>query len=127
MISNEKKSAIDAIDEFKRDILNHFIDITHGNDYEKISLLQIGDIIDSLYEKHVEKIIKNQDDPIRDIAEISILGCTKNPQAYKVEECIKCAFKDGMCDSYKHAKKIYQKYFTDQLNAEMERAKKYDL
>ena len=127
MILNEKKAAIDAIDEFKRDILNHFIDIAHGNDYEKISLLQIGDIIDSLYEKHLEKIIRNQDDSIRDIAEISILGCTKNSQAYKVEECINCPFKDGMCDAYKHAKKIYQKYFTDQLNNEMERAKKYDL
>ena len=127
MISTKKKAAIDALDEFKRDILNHFIDIAHGNDYEKISLLQIGDVIDSLYEKHIEKIIKNQNDSIRYIAEISILGCTKNPQAYKIEECIKCAFKDGMCDSYKHAKKIYQKYFTDQLNDEMERAKKYDL
>ena len=127
MISNNKKAAIDAIDEFKRDILNHFIDIAHGNDYEKISLLQIGNIIDDLYENHVEKIIKNQDDSIIDIAEIAVLGCTKNPQAYKLEECIKCAFKDGMCDAYKHAKKIYQKYFTDQLNDEMERAKKYDL
>ena len=127
MISNTKKSAIDAIDEFKRDILNHFIDIAHGNDYEKIALLQIGNVIDNLYEKHVEKIIKNQDDFVRDIAEISILGCTKNPQAYKVEECMKCAFKDGMCDAYKHAKKIYERYFTDQLNEEMERAKKYDL
>ena len=127
MISNNKKAAIDAIDEFKRAILNQVSDACNGNYFEKISLLQIGDVIDSLYEKHVEKIIKNQDDSIRDIAEIAVLGCTKNPQAYKVEECIKCAFKDGMCDAYKHAKKIYQKYFTNQLNSEMERAKKYDL
>ena len=124
MILDKKKAAIDAVDDFKRDILNHLIDVAHGNDYEKISLLQIGDIIDSLHEKHIEKIIKNQDDFTKDIAEIAVLGCTKNPQAYKVEECIKCAFKDGMCDAYKHAKKIYQKYFTDQLNDEMERAKK---
>ena len=127
MISNKKRAAIDAIDEFKRDILNHLIDKAHGNDYEKISLLQIGDIVDSLYEKHIEKIIKNQDNSIRDIAEISILGCNKNPQEYKFEECIKCAFKDEMCDAYKHAKNIYQKYFTDQLNDEMKRAKNYDV
>ena len=126
MISDNKKAAIDAIDEFKRDILNHFIEIAHGNDYEKISLLQIGNVIDSLYEKHVKNII-NDTAAEKEIAEIAVLGCTKNPQAYKIEECIKCAFKDGMCDAYKHAKKIYQKYFTDQLNAEMERAKKYDL
>ena len=127
MISNNKRSAIDVIDEFKRDILNHFIDIAHGNDYEKISLLQIGDIIDNLYEKHVEKIIKNQDDSIRDIAEIAVIGCHRNPQAYTTNECMSCEFKNDMCDAYKHAKKIYQKYFTDQLNNEMERAKKYDL
>ena len=126
MISNKKRAAIDAIDEFKRDILNHFIDIAHGNDYEKISLLQIGDVVDDLYEKHVRNIL-NDNATEKEIAEIAVLGCTKNPQAYKIEECIKCAFKDGMCDAYKHAKKIYQKYFTDQLNSEMERAKKYDL
>ena len=126
MISNKKKAAIDAIDEFKRDVLNHFIIIAHGNDYEKISLLQIGNVVDALYEKHVRNILKSNTAE-KEIAEIAVLGCTKNPQAYKVEECIKCAFKDGMCDSYKHAKKIYQKYFTDQLNNEMERAKNYDL
>ena len=68
MTLNKKKAAIDAIDEFKRDILNHFIDIAHGNDYEKISLLQIGDVIDSLYEEHIEKIIKNQDDSANQVS-----------------------------------------------------------
>ena len=126
MISNTKKSAIDAIDEFKRDILNHFIDIAHGNDYEKISLLQIGNVIDDIYETHVRNIL-NDNSVEKEIAELAVLGCTKNPQAYKVEECMKCAFKDGMCDAYKHAKKIYERYFTDQLNNEMERARKYDL
>ena len=126
MISDKKKAAIDAIDGFKRDILNHFIDMAHGNDYEKISLLQIGDVVDALYETHVKNIL-NDNAAEKEIAEIAVLGCTKNPQAYKVEECMKCAFKDGMCDAYKHAKKIYQKYFTDQLNNKMERAKKYDL
>ena len=127
MISDKKKAAIDAIDEFKRDILNHFIDITHGNDYEKISLLQIGNIIDSLYEKHVEKIRYAQDNYIEDVAELPVMGCYRNPQAYTTDECMSCEFKDGMYDAYKHATKIYKQYFINQLNNEMEQAKKYDL
>lgn len=52
MISTNKKAAIDAIDEFKRDILNHLINACNGNDYNKLSLLAIGNIIEEQYMKH---------------------------------------------------------------------------
>ena len=44
--------------------------------------------------------------------ELAVLGCTRNPQAHTVEECIKCEFKNGMCNQYAHAKKILE-YLTE--------------
>lgn len=41
------------------------------------------------------------------IEEMAVLGCTKNPQAHTAEECLKCEFKNGMCDAYSHTKKIF--------------------
>lgn len=43
-----------------------------------------------------------------EIAEMAVVGCHKNPQAYTAEECMKCEFKNGMCDAYKHAEKLYE-------------------
>lgn len=43
-----------------------------------------------------------------EIAEMAVVGCHRNPQAYTADECMKCEFKNGMCDAYKHAEKLYQ-------------------
>lgn len=40
------------LDEFKRELLSEFIRMCRGNDYNKLSLLKIGDTIDRLYEKY---------------------------------------------------------------------------
>ncbi len=43
----------------------------------------------------------------KQIAEMAVKGCVRNPQAHTVEECLECEFKKGMCDSYRLAKTLY--------------------
>ena len=40
------------IDEFKSEIMSKFIELCRGNDYNKLTLLRIGDTIDRIYEKY---------------------------------------------------------------------------
>ena len=32
------------------------------------------------------------------VEELAVLGCVRNPQAHSKEECIKCEFKNNMCN-----------------------------
>lgn len=41
------------------------------------------------------------------IEEMAVIGCVRNPQAHTAEECAKCDFKQGQCNAYKHAEKLY--------------------
>lgn len=41
------------------------------------------------------------------IEEMAVIGCVRNPQAHTAEECSKCDFKQGMCNSYRHAEALY--------------------
>ena len=41
------------------------------------------------------------------IAEMAVIGCVRNPQAHTAEECAKCDFKQGQCNAYRHAEKLY--------------------
>lgn len=41
------------------------------------------------------------------VAEMAVIGCVRNPQAHTVEECSKCDFKQGQCNAYRHAEKLY--------------------
>ncbi len=45
---NEKR----RLEEFKNDLKNEFIIRCNGNDYNKLNLLRISDIIDRIYEKY---------------------------------------------------------------------------
>ena len=47
-MENEKR----LIDEFKKEIMNEFIKRCNGNDYNKLTLLRIGETIDRIYEKY---------------------------------------------------------------------------
>ena len=40
------------IDEFKNEVMQKFIELCRGNDYNKLSLLRIGETIDRIYEKY---------------------------------------------------------------------------
>lgn len=41
------------------------------------------------------------------IEEMAVIGCIRNPQAHTAEECAKCDFKQGQCNAYRHAEKLY--------------------
>ena len=41
------------------------------------------------------------------IEEMAVIGCVRNPQAHTAEECAKCDFKQGKCNAYRHAEKLY--------------------
>ena len=43
----------------------------------------------------------------RQIEEMAVIGCVRNPQAHTAEECAKCEFKEGQCNAYRHAKALY--------------------
>ena len=41
------------------------------------------------------------------IEEMAVIGCVRNPRAHTAEECAKCDFKQGQCNAYRHAEKLY--------------------
>ena len=41
------------------------------------------------------------------IDEMAVIGCVRNPQAHTAEECAKCDFKQGQCNAYRHAERLY--------------------
>lgn len=45
---------------------------------------------------------------VRIISELAVKCCTRNPQAHSTDECVECEFKNGMCDSYKLARILYE-------------------
>jgi hypothetical protein len=42
----------EALDDFKNEVVGRFIALCFGNDYNKLSLLTIGNNIDEIYEKY---------------------------------------------------------------------------
>ena len=57
------------------------------------------------------------------IEEMAVIGCVRNPQAHTAEECAKCDFKQGKCNAYRHAEKLYNAGYrkVDDFEAEDER------
>ena len=43
----------------------------------------------------------------KEIEEMAVIGCVRNPQAHTAEECAKCDFKQGQCNAYRHAEALY--------------------
>ena len=52
-----------VLDDFKDDLMSRFIVLCFGNDYNKLQLLTIGNVIDEFYEKHSTK-------PAADVVEV---------------------------------------------------------
>lgn len=48
-----------------------------------------------------------EDEKEQQIEEMAVIGCVRNPQAHTAEECAKCDFKNGQCNSYRHAEDLY--------------------
>lgn len=59
------------------------------------------------------------------IEEMAVIGCVRNPQAHTAEECAKCDFKQGQCNAYRHAEKLYDAGYRkiDDLKAENKQLK----
>ncbi len=47
-------------------------------------------------------------DKEKEIEEMAVIGCKRNPQAHTAEECAKCGFKQGSCNAYGHAQALYK-------------------
>ena len=43
-----------AIDNFQSDLMNAFIDVCNGNDFNKITLIKIGEIVDKVYDDNIQ-------------------------------------------------------------------------
>lgn len=43
----------------------------------------------------------------KQVEEMAVIGCVRNPQAHIAEECAKCDFKNGQCNSYRQAEALY--------------------
>lgn len=57
---------------------------------------------------------------------MAVLGCVRDPKAHTAEECAKCDFKQGMCNSYRHAEALYnagyRKTFTGDFASNTQKA-----
>lgn len=50
--------SIQALENFRNDIVDKFIWMCDANDYNKLNLLNIVDAIDCIYDKHIESLLK---------------------------------------------------------------------
>ena len=40
--------------DFRNDLMDEFIGLCYGNDYNKLTLLKIGDVVDKIFKKHLD-------------------------------------------------------------------------
>lgn len=58
------------------------------------------------------------------IEEMAVIGCVRNPQAHTAEECAKCDFKNGHCNSYRHAEALYNAGYRKTFTSDTQKAYK---
>ena len=58
------------------------------------------------------------------IEEMAVIGCVRNPQAKTAEECAKCDFKNGQCNSYRHAEALYNAGYRKTFTSDTQKAYK---
>lgn len=51
----------EAVDKFRSALMDKFIDLCRGNDYNKINLLLIGKTVDLIYDKCIDDMRKEDD------------------------------------------------------------------
>ena len=47
-----------CLDKFREEIVDKFIIMCDGNDYNKLNLMSMVDTIDSIYDKHMDNLLK---------------------------------------------------------------------
>jgi hypothetical protein len=55
----------EALDAFWNDLMDTFIAMCEGNDYNKINLLTIGDTINTIYDRHIEELGKKYTEDVK--------------------------------------------------------------
>ncbi|MEE1357645.1 MAG: hypothetical protein UHG68_08810 [Clostridia bacterium] len=53
-----RAEVFEEVDKFRADLMNKFIDLCRGNDYNKLTLLKIGDVVDEIYDRLVVELKK---------------------------------------------------------------------
>lgn len=44
----------DFLMDFRDDLMDEFIYLCYGNDYNELTLLEIGDVVDKICDKHID-------------------------------------------------------------------------
>ena len=55
------KDKFKLVDQFRDDIMDEFIDLCRGNDFNKLTLLKIGDVVDQIYDKQINNLLEKDD------------------------------------------------------------------
>ena len=50
------ENVFEEVDKFRTDLMNKFIDLCRGNDYNKLTLLKIGDVVDEMYDRRIAEL-----------------------------------------------------------------------
>ena len=58
MIDKITFNKIIALDNFCNDLMDVFIDKCKGNDFNKLNLLTISDIVDEVHNKQIDKLVE---------------------------------------------------------------------
>jgi hypothetical protein len=53
-----RAEVFEEVDKFRTNIMNKFIYLCRGNDYNKLTLLKIGDVIDEMYDVQIAELKK---------------------------------------------------------------------
>lgn len=59
-MTKEQYNICEVLDSFRSDLMNKFIDLCRGNDYNKLTLLKIGDVVDQIYDEHIAHIVEER-------------------------------------------------------------------
>ena len=55
----------DALDDFKADLMDNFINLCYGNDFNQLTLLEIGDVVNEIFDKHIDIATKNIENDLK--------------------------------------------------------------
>ena len=55
----------DALDDFKADLMDEFIYLCYGNDYNELTLLEIGEVVDKIFDKHIDIATQNIENDLK--------------------------------------------------------------
>lgn len=53
-----RAEVFEEVDKFRADLMAKFIDLCRGNDYNKLTLLKIGDVVDEMYDRRIAELKK---------------------------------------------------------------------